>query len=117
MTGNYRRDVLLPDLKVMVWKGLPPLFDDLAMQGRKIYFPSLPRLLLENLSQSTSSIPKTAGKAAVEQRLLSICDARGEEALIEIRETARLKSKPLLLEKEFRKLDDLIGSILGTRTS
>ena len=117
MTGSYRRDVLLPGLKVMVWKGLPPLFDDLAMQGRKIYFPSLPRLLLENLSQSTSSIPKTAGKAAVEQRLLSICDARGEEALIEIRETARLKSKQLLLDKEFRKLDDLIGSILGTRTS
>ena len=45
MTGSYRRDVLLPGLKVMVWKGPPPLFDDLAMQGRKIYFPSLPRLL------------------------------------------------------------------------
>lgn len=117
LTSSYRRDVELPGLKVVLWKGHPPASGDLPMQGREIYFPSLPRTLLENLTVSRGSLPKAVGKAAVEQRLLSICDARGEHALSELREQARALAKQLSLLKEFNTLDELVGSILGTRAS
>lgn len=117
LTSSYRRDVLLPGLKVVLWKGPAPAAGDLPMQGRSIYFPSLPRLLLENLSPSRGRPSKAVGAQAVEERLLSICDARGEAALSELREQARALAEALQLVKEFSILDDLVGSILGTRAS
>jgi hypothetical protein len=117
LTSTYRRDVALPGLKVVLWEGPPPASGDLPMQGREIYFPSLPRILLENLTPSRGDMPKSVGKAAVEQRLLSICDARGEHALSELREQARLLAPQLSLLKAFNILDDMVGSILGTRAS
>ena len=117
LIGSYRRDVNLPGLKVVLWKGPAPTSGDLPMQGREIYFPSLPRILLENLTASRGNWPKAVGKAAVEQRLLSICDARGEQALSELREQARVLAPKLSLLKEFNTLDELVGSILGTRAS
>ncbi|PUE30355.1 cell filamentation protein Fic [Limnohabitans sp. JirII-29] len=117
LSGSYRRDVELPGLKVVLWKGPPPAPGDLPMQGREIYFPSLPRILLENLTPSRGIRPKAVGKAAVEQRLLAICDARGEHALSDLREQARVLAQQLLLLKEFDILDEMVGSILGTRAS
>ncbi len=117
LISSYRRDVLLPGLKVMLWKGPPASLGDMPMQGRGIFFPSLPRLLLENLTLSRGTQPKSMGALAVEQRLLTICDARGEASLSELREQARALAPSLALEEEFKSLDDMIGSILGTRAS
>ena len=117
LTSSYRRDVALPGLKVVLWEGPPPASGDLPMQGREIYFPSLPRTLLENLTASRGEQLKVVGKAAVEQRLLSICDARGEHALSELREQARVLAPQLSMAKAFNILDDMVGSILGTRSS
>jgi hypothetical protein len=57
------------------------------------------------------------GREAVEKRLLDTCDARGEEALSQLREQARALAPTLSLEAEFKLLDDLVGSILDTRAS
>lgn len=115
--GSYRRNLSLPGLTVMVWKGPPAASGDTPMLGRDLYFPSLPRLLLENLTPSRGAARKAAGRAAVEQRLLEMCEARGEEALSALREQARGLAEPLALSTEFALLDDLVGSILGTRAS
>ncbi|NBX04626.1 MAG: Fic family protein [Betaproteobacteria bacterium] len=115
LSSSYRRDVNLPGLKVVLWKGPPPAPGDMPMQGREIYFPSLPRILLENLTPSRGDLPKAVGKAAVEQRLLSICDAWGEHALFDLREQARAIAPQLSLLKEFATLDAMVGSVLGTR--
>ncbi|MDO8319990.1 Fic family protein [Rhodoferax sp.] len=117
LIGGYRRNVTLPGLTVMLWKGQPPALGDTPMLGRNLFYPSLPRLLLENLTPSRGPKPKTVGRDAVEQRLLSICDARGEDALSALREQARSLAQPLALADEFKLLDDLVGSILGTRAS
>ena len=117
LSSSYRRDVNLPGLKVVLWKGPPPAPGDMPMQGREIYFPSLPRILLENLTPGRGDLPKAVGKAAVEQRLLSICDAWGEHALFDLREQARAIAPQLSLLKEFATLDAIVGSILGTRAS
>lgn len=73
----------------------------MPMMGRELYFPTPARMLLENLTISRGRVAKSAGKAAVEQRLIEICDARGEDALG--------------LGREFELLDGLIGGVLGTR--
>jgi hypothetical protein len=87
------------------------------MMGRQLYFPSETRVLLENLQPSRGTPRRTAGREAVEARLLTICDARGEEYLGQLRENARALAGPLGLAKEFTVLDELVGSILGTRES
>lgn len=117
LIGSYRRNLSLPGLTVMVWKGPPASTGDARMLGRDLFYPSLPRLLLENLTPSRGAARKAVGRAAVEQRLLDMCDARGEEALSALREQARSLAAPLKLVNEFNQLDDLVGSILGTRAS
>ncbi len=87
------------------------------MMGRELYFPSPARLLMENLAISRARVGKSAGKAAVEQRLIETCDARGEEALRTLRDEARALAPALGLEREFDLLDKLIGGVLGTRKS
>lgn len=117
LIGSYRRSVTLPGLTVMIWKGAAPAPGDSPMLGRELYYPSLPRLLLENLTPNRGTLHKSVGRSTVEERLLSICDARGEEALSALREQARSLANNLALKTEFKVLDDLMGSILGTRTS
>lgn len=89
----------------------------MPMQGKALYFPSEPRLLLENLTQSRGPAKKSAGRKAVEARLLNIADTRGDDVLSGLREAARVLARPLGFNKEFLALDSLIRSILGTRTS
>lgn len=117
LTHNSKRTVKLPGLTVMLWKGPPPAPGDAPMLGRDIYFPSLPRLLLENLQPSRAPHRRSVGREAVEKRLLETCDARGEDALSQLREQSRNLAPVLGLEAEFKVLDDLVGSILGTRAS
>lgn len=116
---RYTRRVELPGLTVLLRKGHGPIYGDTPMMGRPIYFPSEARVLLENLMRSrksTDNLPsKTVTPAEIETRLLAICDARGEQALGKLRDEAKLVSQTLGLDRELKKLDDLVGAILGTR--
>lgn len=117
LVGTYRRKVELPGLTVEIWKGPPPQAGDSQMMGRRLYFASEPRVLLENLTPSRGEIPKSAGMEAVERRLLDICHSRGEIALSQVRERAREVAPALGLQHEFSQLDGLVGSILNSRPS
>ena len=117
LSHSYPRSVVLPGLTVTLFKGAPKQTGDMPMQGKDLYFPSEPRLLLENLTQSRGAAKKSVGRAAVEARLLLICDSRGEDALFQLRESARALAPALGLSKEFSVLDAVVGSILGTRKS
>lgn len=117
LSYTYHRTVELPGLTVVLVKAAGRAAGDLPIAGRELYFPSYPRLLLENLTTSRSHIKKEAGREAVEERLLIICDSRGENYLLELRDQARELSAAVDLEREFKVLDGLIGSILGTRST
>lgn len=117
LSHTYSRTVELPGLTVSILKGAAKQTGDMPMQGKDLYFPSEPRLLLENLTQSRGPVKKSAGREAVEARLLNICDSRGEDALSRLREAARALAPTLGFDKEFTVLDSLVGSILGTRAS
>ncbi|MGE4241478.1 Fic family protein [Ramlibacter sp.] len=117
LSYTYHRTVQLPGLTVVLVKAAGRAPGDMPISGRELYFPSSPRLLLENLTTSRSRIHKAAGREAVEERLLTICDSRGESHLLELRDQARGLAAELALEREFKLLDGLIGSVLGTRST
>ena len=84
-----------------------------------LIMPSLPRMLLENLSPSRArdggGPTRTVGAAGVEENLERIRTLGGEVRLNQIRDEARALAPVLGLGAEFRRLDDIIGTLLGTR--
>ncbi len=115
LTSSYSRRVSLPGITVRLMKGPEPQKDDMPFHG--MYMSSQPRAFLENLqiSRERSSTPKTLTKAQVEDRLERICKIRGEDALNQFRDKARKLAPALGMEREFLKLDKIIGAILRTK--
>ena len=114
---NYNRNIELPGVRAILVKGSGPLPGDSPLGNQKLFFASRSRALLENLSPERGSRGKSAGAEAVEQRLVSILNAGGEDELNKIRDTARELAKAMALAQEFRKLDNLIGALLTTRAA
>jgi hypothetical protein len=116
LSYSYDRVDNLPGLTVVLVKGAGKATGDMPLSGRNFYFPSNARLLIENLTISRAKVRKTVSRKEVEERLLTICEARGEESLRQLREQARDLAPTLGFEREFAILDSLIGSVLGTWT-
>ena len=116
LLGTYARDIDLPGLRIRVRKGPPRLEGDQDfMDG--LVLASEPRRFLENLrpSRRRAGFRRALPAAALEDRLERMLVARGEGALNELRDTARELAPQLGAEPSFRRLDDLIGTLLGTR--
>jgi len=77
------------------------------------------RYLLENLqiSHKDVSARKTLGKQWVEQELCRLLKEHGEQELSRIREQAQQNCEVLNMEKEFKILNHLIGTILSSQTN
>lgn len=114
---RYNKKIELPGLTVYLVKGPTALPGDMPLGNDGLYFASRPRQLLENLSRSRRPRPRSAGAEAVEQTLIKIMNASGEAELNQIRDAARDLSGPLGLEREFGKLDGLIGALLTTHAA
>lgn len=115
LTYTYTKRVSLPGMTVQLIQGPGASQGDTQMMGREFYYPSLPRLMLENLSITRGQVQKSVGKVEVEMRLIETCEARGEDVLNQLREQARDLAPGLGLQREQALLDELIGTILGTR--
>lgn len=114
---NYNRKIELPGVQAVLVKGAGPLPGDSPLGNEKLFFASRPRQLLENLSPQRGARGKSAGAKAVEERLVSILNANGEDELNKIRDTARELAKSMALQNEFKKLDKLIGALLATHAA
>jgi hypothetical protein len=71
--------------------------------------------MLENLSTTKMTTGRSISKEALETRLEDILKVRGEKELNSIRDRARAIAKKFDWNREFQKLDAIIGSLLGTR--
>lgn len=60
-------------------------------------------------------VPRTFSRKEMEERLEQFLRQRGEEALNAIRDEAKVLTEKLGAYKEYKQLDELIGSLLGTR--
>ena len=112
--SRYNKKLELPGLTVYIVKGPSNLPGDMPMGRGDLHFASRQRHLLENLSRSRGSNPRSAGAGAVEQRLISVLNASGEVELNRIRDEARDLAQPLGMKAEFTKLAGIVGALLRT---
>ena len=111
------RTVALPGITFRPRKGHPPLDNDLPFLG-DIRLCSAPRAWLENMRRSRrrgAEVARTLSKSELEERLDGLLRQGGEAALNRLRDDAHDVSQKLGMAEEFRSLDELIGTFLGTR--
>ncbi len=66
-------------------------------------------------SRARVSIARTLSASEIEQRIEEMLRISGEIALQRMRDDARAIAQLLYVPTEFRRLDNLIGALLGTR--
>src|SRR3990167_4671007 len=115
LTYKYTKKILLPGLTIRLLEGAPPQAGDMPFMGN-LFIASRERALLENLQSARGQFSKTLSRAEIKIFLDKICRIQGEAVLNAIRDNARELAPKLKLEKEFKRLDQLISAILNTRT-
>lgn len=116
LTGPVGKRLDIPGLRLRMEKGPGPLAGDRPfVNGLSI--ASEPRLLLENLgiARERGGARRTVTRETVEQRLETILRSRGEAALNQIRDQARILAPALGADRATTRLDALIGALLRSR--
>jgi hypothetical protein len=108
---RFNRVNELPGVTIALLKGPPRLPGDMALGNSGLHWSSRPRMLLENLGKSRGG-RRTVGRAGVEEKLVEILNASGEEALNRVRDDARQLAPQLAAD--FDTLNSMIGALLGT---
>lgn len=116
IVSKKKRPVFLPGLSIYPRKGHGPLEDDRPFMST-LYLSSPARAYLENLCKrrrKEGAISRTLSRKEIEERLELLLQRAGAEALQNLRDEAR-KIAPLLgLEQEYKILNGIIGTLLGT---
>lgn len=109
------RPIELPGLVLRPRTG--PGRTDGDMEFGPLFRSSQGRTALENVrpSRARTRIARTLSRRELEEWLDRLASTRGEDELLRIRDEARTLAGPLGLNEEQRDLDQLIGSLLGTR--
>lgn len=118
LIADHKRDVALPGVILRPRKGPPPLDSDRPfISGLRIASPA--RAFLENMrpSRARAGMARTLAPSEIEERLDEMLRHSGEDAVQRLRDDARNISEPLGLQDEFRRLDNLIGTLLGTHSA
>lgn len=115
-TGS--RAAELPGITFKPRKGSPALETDRPFASG-VRLSSTPRAWLENMrpSRGGRSISRTLTPIELEERLESLLRRGGESALNHLRDQARDIAAQLEMADEFKRLDEMIGTFLGTRDS
>lgn len=116
LTSTTNREVVYPGLTLKFLRGPGPLKNDSKFLN--LHASSLPRALLENLStirKGTDS--KNVAPEEIERLLENILLNQGEQKLNELRDSALEISKQLKWDKEFKRINQLIGALLGTKSA
>ena len=118
LTYSYTSNVSIPGLTIHLLKGPKPIEGD-APFFENLFASQEARAFLENLraTRKEDEESKTLPVAVIEEKLEAIIRARGEQGLNALRDIARDISRGLEMQKEFKKLDQLISSLLATGKS
>lgn len=115
--GKTRRDLKLPGLTVHVVPGPDPQLDMPAKDAPygALYLASDPRRYLENLTRGRGWSDRVLPQESIEASLDRLLMIGGKQRLNQLRDQARDVAKVLGYESQFKKLDNLIGALLGTQ--
>lgn len=118
LTYSYERRLQMPGITLNISKGHKAIEGDYLFRDG-LYISQLERALLENLQESRKSGADAKALSAknIEEKLDQIARVKGESELNNIRDKAREISNTLNMQKEFDKLNKLIGAILNTKPS
>lgn len=118
LTYSYTSNVKLPGLAIHLLEGPG------RTEGDNLFFENLPasqeaRAFLENFQETRKKgeESKTLPINEIEERLEAIIRSRGEQGLNSLRDKAKDISKHLKMQKEFKKLNQLISDLLATGKS
>lgn len=115
--SDKKRNTELPGMIFNPRKGHGPLESDLPFIN-DLRISSESRAFLENMRPSRvrkGSVSRTLSREEMEERLDKLFRLKGDDYVNQIRDKARSIAKTLGMKKEFQKLDDLIGTLQGTR--
>ena len=118
LTYKYTRTVTLPGVTVRLLKGVGQVDGDTPFMGG-LHLASRARALLENLqpARARSGLPKSWTRDQIEAFLDKIARVHGTQELNTLRDQARRIAPTLGMEREFRVLDELVGTLLGTQAA
>ncbi|CAL1516471.1 Fic family protein [Chitinophaga sp. MM2321] len=118
LTYTYTRKIELPGITLRIQKGMGPVEGDNRFIG-ELFVSQQARAFLENLQVSRRPGPdsKTLSRAELEEKLESIIRVHGEDAINQLRDSAREIAPMLLMTEEFEKLNAIISSLLSTHSS
>jgi prophage maintenance system killer protein len=117
--SSKKRNTELPGLILNPRKGHGPLESDLPFIN-DLWISSESRALLENMRPSRArkgTVSRTLSQEEMEEKLDKLFRFKGDNHLNQIRDKARKIAKQLDMQEEFQKLDDLIGTLQGTRST
>ncbi|MEN8236823.1 MAG: Fic family protein [Pseudomonadota bacterium] len=116
--SSKKRNISIHGIVIRPRKGHALLQNDMPFISG-LFISSQPRAFLENMKPSRASknlLARTLSQVEIEELLEKIYVRRGIKALNDLRDQAKLMSAELGLAKEYKKLDNLIGAFLGTRS-
>lgn len=113
--GNTRRTLELPGLSVKVIPGPGAVEGD--MPYKKLFLASQARWLLENMATGRAGGDRVLPQDVIETELDKLLTIRGEYRFNEVRDTCRKLADKLDRKKEFKRLDGIMGAMLGTHES
>lgn len=116
LTYKYTKKIELPGVTLRLLNGPGRQDGDTPFLG-ELYLASRPRALLENLqpARTRTGPSKAWSRRALETYLDNLCRIHGPETLNRLRDQARKLAATLGMTAEHKKLDRIIGAILGTR--
>jgi hypothetical protein len=117
--GRTRRAIKLPGLTVHVHPGQGPRRDAPANDAPygALFLASDPRRYLENLTRGRGWSDRVLPQEAIEASLDRLLMVGGERRLNQLRDQAREVAQVLGYEAQFKRLDTLIGALLGTQAA
>lgn len=122
-TYRYTRNIELHGVTLHLLKGPGPRLNETPTDTplpNNAFLSSEPRFLLENLQparRGRDGAVKAVSQEAIEKRLLRILDIRGEDSLNQLRDDAGVLAAAFGWQQPYRRLNDLIGTLLGTRSA
>ena len=118
LTHSYKANVSLPGLTIHFLSGHKKIEGDTPF-FENLYASQEARAYLENLQQTRKQgeESKCLSAAEIEEKLEVILRARGEQGLNALRDRAKEIAPVLKMEKEFIKLNLMIGSLLASGDS
>src|SRR5690554_5951332 len=113
--GNRPRTLELPGLTIKVIPG--PGAVDGDMPYKNLFLASQSRWLLENMATGRGVSERVLPQETLEVELDKILSVRGEHRFTQLRDACRRLAHKMGREKEFKRLDGIMGALLGTHES